>query len=327
VGLFAAAFGVLLLGGFLLSLPWMVRHVWSTRPLPRGYQRDLVEGLARHVDLRCGQVLVWDTGNQMSNAAVVGIGPRRVVLLSDALLGELPPRELAAVFAHEAAHVKRHHVLIFLAWSLAFFLTADLVTLWSGIESELAATGVVALAFGAWYLAFGWLSRRFELEADLWSAETTRDPGALASALERVGSTHGRKTGWRHFGTEDRIEFLQRATLDPAVGRRLRTTLNRAGKLGALAMALTLALELWTLIDQLDEDRLRADLRLGHYESAETRLEHMQPDPDLSRALERVLELAEPRTPGALARAAERARLNGDESKAKDLEGLASFRE
>jgi hypothetical protein len=53
----------------------------------------------------------------------------------------------------------------------------------------------------------------------------------------------------------------------------------------------------------------------------------MQPDPDLSRALERVLELAEPRTPGALARAAERARLNGDESKAKDLEGLASFRE
>ena len=328
VGLYAGAFAVVLLALFLLGLPWVVRNVWETSPLPRGYQRDLVEGFARHVDLRCGDIRVWGTGNQMSNAAVVGVGPQRVVLLSDALLAELPPRELAAVFAHEAAHVKRHHVLVFLAWSVAFFVTADLVTVWAGIESELSAALVVGFVFFLWYLAFGWLSRRFELEADLWSAEKTGDPAALASALERVGSTHGRSTGWRHFSTDDRIAFLRRAELDPSEGRRLRTTLRRAGRLAALAAVLAVGLELWTLLDQLDEDRLRVDLRLGDYTSAQARLEGLpDPDPDLERSLSRVLELPEPRTVEAVTAAAQAAERAGDREAAADLAELAVLRD
>ena len=175
-----------------------------------------------------GEIRVWDTGNQVSNAAVVGLGPGRVVLFSDALLAELQPRELAAVFAHEAAHVKRHHVLTFLSWSIAFFAAADLTSLWIGPENELAGAAVLAVTCGLWYLAFGWLSRRFELEADLWSAEATGDPAALASALERVGSIHGHSAGWRHFGTDERIAFLERAASDASTGPRLRATLARA---------------------------------------------------------------------------------------------------
>ena len=326
VGLVAAGFGALLLGLFLWLLPPYVRHIWNTRPVPRGYQRDLLESVARHVGLRCRHLLVWDTENQMSNAAVIGLGPRRVVLLSDALLAELPPRELAAVFAHEAAHVKRHHVLVFLAWSIACFATADLVTVWSGVESELAAAAIVGGAFLLWYVAFGWLSRRFELEADLVAAETTRDPAALASALERVGSTHGKKSGWRHFGTDERIAFLREVQLDPGAGPRLKRRLRFAGRLGALAMVLAVGLELWTLVGRWDEDRLRVELRLGEYEAAAERLERLDPDAELDRALERALEVPEPRTVEALLEAAEGARKAGDERAAGALEGLARLR-
>jgi len=327
VGLYAGVVALALLALFLTCLPWVVKHLWETRPLPRGYQRDLVEGLARHVDLRCSEILVWGTGNQMSNAAVVGIGPQRVVLLSDALLAELPPRELAAVFAHEAAHVKRKHVLVFLAWSVAFFVAADLVTVWAGIESELWATLTVAAAFLVWYLAFGWLSRRFELEADLWSAQVTGDHAALASALERVGSIHGRRTGWRHFGTDDRVAFLQRAALDPGVGERLRTAVRRAARLGTLALVLALGLELWTLLDQLDGDRLRVDLRLGDYAGAAARLDRMEdPDPDVQRSLRRALELPAPRTVETLLAAARGALERGDRRAARDLADLVLIR-
>ena len=331
VSLYQGAFAALTIGLFLWLLPWVVRNVWDTRPMPRGFQRNLVEALASHVGLRCSEILVWGTGNQMSNAAVVGVGPQRVVLLSDALLSELPPRELAAVFAHEAAHVKCRHVLIFLAWSVAFFVGADLVTIWAGVESELVAAGIVAVVFVLWYLAFGWLSRRFELEADLWSARTTADPAALASALERVGSTHGRRTGWRHFGTDDRIAFLQNSTFDPAVGARLQSTLRRAARLGVLAMLLALSLEVWTLWLSLDEDRLRVDLRLGNYVSAMERLDRIGATGGdeleaVRRSVVRALDLPEPRSAEALVDAAREARQGGDERAFEELVELARMR-
>ena len=63
----------------------------------------------------------------MANAAIVGFLPgHRTVLFSDSLLAGLPPRELAAVFAHEIGHARRHHVLVFGAWTLVFFLAGDL---------------------------------------------------------------------------------------------------------------------------------------------------------------------------------------------------------
>jgi hypothetical protein len=251
-----------------------------------------------------------------------------VVLFSDALLGELSLRELAAVFAHEAAHVKRHHVLTFLTWSVAFFAAADLASVWAGLENELAGAAIVLVTFALWFLAFGWLSRRFELEADLWSAEATGDPAALKSALERVGSIHGHRSGWRHFGTDERVAFLERAASDPSAGVRLRATLVRAARLGFAAMLVFLGLELWTLWDALDGERLRAELRLGEYASAAGRLERSsEPDPELERALRTVLELAPPRAPEALLAAARAARERGELELASTLAELVLLRD
>jgi Zn-dependent protease with chaperone function len=328
VGLLAAAGAAALFAAFLLLMPWVVRHVWETRPLEAGAQRDLLEQLARALSVRTGEIRVWETGHQVSNAAVVGLGPGRVMLFSDALLSELPPRELAAVFCHEAAHVERHHVLTFLCWSVAFFAAVDLATTWAGMEDELAGGLIVAVAFALWFVVFGWLSRRFELEADLWSAEATGDPAALQSALERVGSIHGHRSGWRHFGTAERVAFLARAAADPGVGSRLRRTHALAQSLGIAVLVGVLALELVTLLGRLAEERLRVDLRLGDYAGAERRLARMEPaDPELERAVRAVLELPPPREPAALVAAARAASGRGDPELARALAGLAVLRD
>ena len=124
----------------------------------------------------------------MANATILGAGARRrVVLFSDQLLSMLNVRELCAVYAHESGHAKRGHVGLFLTFSVGWVLIADvaLQALFKGGEVTLAVAigaGFVAL----WVLFFGWISRRAELDADLFALETSQDLGALVSALERV---------------------------------------------------------------------------------------------------------------------------------------------
>lgn len=329
VGVFSALFAAAIFAVFLLLLPWLVRSGWETRPLPPGPQRAALEALAARAGFRCRDLLLWGTGQTMANAAVVGIGARqRVVLFSDALLAQLPLHELLAVFAHEIAHVKRRHALVFLSTALAVFLAADLVSTWLAPESELAAFGIVAAVFVLWYFAFGWLSRRFELEADLWSAELTGDPEAMVSALERVGSTHGRTVGtWRHFSTADRAAFLSRNALDPAVGARLRAVLERLTRVSVALMLATLALESWVAASDFSEERLRVDLRLGEYARAEGRLLTLKTsDSDLARLVGRALRLGERPDAEDLALAARRARARGDEEATSDYLALAAMR-
>src|SRR5262249_6269763 len=159
---------------------------------------------------------------------ILGVGPRhRVVLFSDLLLAQLGPRELAAVFAHEIGHAFRRHVRIFVTWAAGFFMAADLVARHLFADSPWVSGGFVVGAMLAWYWAFGFLSRRFELEADLFSLDLLGDPGALIAALERVGGAFRDVASWRHFSTAARVRFIERAATDPAVGDRLRRELRR----------------------------------------------------------------------------------------------------
>jgi len=329
VGAFAVLFGGALFTVFLVLLPWLVRNAWETRPLVPGPQLDALEALARHAGFRCRSLLQWGTEQSMANAAVVGVGAaNRIVLFSDALLAQLPLRELLAVFAHEIAHVKRRHVQVFLCTALTVFLVADLISAWLDPESELVGIGIVVLVFALWYLAFGWLSRRFELEADLWSAELTGDPDAMISALERVGSPHGRTlTSWRHFSTEARSRFLLRNALDPSVGAGLRRVLARVTRLSiALTLAL-LAVEAWVVADDFPVERVRVDLRMGRYEEAQARLSGLGEDgADLAGAVARALTLGAAPSVEQLVSAARGARERGDEEAARDFFDLAALR-
>jgi Zn-dependent protease with chaperone function len=264
--LFASALLLLLLAG----LPLVLRYTWDTEALPKGPLREFFEELARRARFRCQEILVWRTGHSVANAAVVGVAaPLRVVLLSDALLSQLVPRELQAVFAHEVGHTRRHHVWIFAAWTAAFFLGLDLaIARWLPVD-EVWSMALLGTALLLWYVGFGWLSRRFELDADLFAVELTGDIEGMVGALESVGGPHARRrSSWRHFSTEQRVEFLRHLALAPERGSKLRRKLRATGWLGVVLAAAALLAQARSLASTYRTESARAQLALGRFDRA-----------------------------------------------------------
>jgi len=174
----------------------------------------------------------------MANAAIVGFTPKgRTVLFSDHLLSLLNRRELCAVYAHEIGHARRGHVTVFLCWTLGFVFLGDYTARGMGdAHGAWVGAGVGLVAIGLWFFSFGWLSRRFELDADLFSLQTTEDLPALVSALERVSGGDREASGWRHFGVGPRVRFLARTVSNEPFVTRFRSRL-RVFSLAAISVS------------------------------------------------------------------------------------------
>ena len=329
VSLFSAAFALTLLFALAFFLPSLLRNVWNTAPFPPGERRDVLERVAALAGFRARALLAWNTGDLMANAAIVGVGPRtRIVLFSDSLLAQLDSEELAAVFAHEIGHAARRHVLIFVAWAGAFFLIADLAANRLFASEGWIGGGVVLCAVIAWLLGFGFASRRFELEADLYCLDLLGDSSALVRALEKVGGRFRDVASWRHFSTAERVRFLERAATDPDVGNGLRRSLRRWSRLGMMLLAAAAILQGWALTRAFPTERLRADLRLGAYASAiERARRHPGRDRELARLAARAATLAPDHTSlGDLEQRARAAMIAGEPEPALEWLDLGELR-
>ena len=188
-----AVAGMAFMGLLVLVLsPLFVRLAWPTHPLPPGPLRDRLEHLAKRYGFRCTDILVWDTGHVLVNAGVTGALPWfRYVLLTDALIENLNPLEVAAVFGHEIGHIAHRHLFY-----LGFFSVGSLgvmALLLKVIDAYLmpipplllpiargdstlvsilqSALGLLSLAL-YFLLVFGHVSRRFERQADVFGCRT-----------------------------------------------------------------------------------------------------------------------------------------------------------
>lgn len=167
----------------LVAAPVMLRYLWATRPLPPGPLRDRLEALCRRVGLRYREILVWDSQNLVVNAAVMGLfSPVRYILLSDGMLFTMSERQIEAVFGHEAGHVRRHHLLFFGIFALLSMLIVggmlELLVRWTPLRHQEGLLQLLALAAltGIWGLAFGFISRKFERQADLYGVRCVTEP-------------------------------------------------------------------------------------------------------------------------------------------------------
>jgi len=233
--------GLAMVFGVLLAMPFAMRLALRAKPLADGPLRSRLEAYSRRISFRYREILVWPT--DLLNAAVVGALPRfRYVLITDALLDTLSEDEVEAVFAHEAGHARRGHVLMF----FGFTSVLGLIGFVPGVAhlADIAASPLtthpllrVAVLVAVWFgVVFGWVSRRFEQEADVFGIETLPmpDPAAdpathpFARAMERLGSEVGairEVTGWRHFSIADRVAFVRSYLTDDAVRRSFRRSI------------------------------------------------------------------------------------------------------
>jgi Zn-dependent protease with chaperone function len=253
----------------LITAPWFLRIMFRTERFPAGPMRDRLEATARRMGLRCSDILVWHTHGGVANAMVAGVVPWvRYVFLSDRLLETLPPDEIEAVFGHEAGHVRHGHFLyypLFIIMSLlalaGVWATVVSVAFQGVSEAEFQASGwepwlvvpQVVLVGAYIFVAFGFLSRRCERQADLFGcrAVSCSDPHCefhtaetqLASgkalcptgirtfirALDRVAAVNGISRGkpgwlqsWLHSTIARRVEFLENVVVDPCLARRFQ---------------------------------------------------------------------------------------------------------
>lgn len=267
--------------------PLILRMVWDTVRLGEGPMRGALLAICERAGVRVREVLVWRTHGTLINGAAMGVIPAiRYILLTDALLDRLPEREVHAVMAHEVAHVKHRHI----PWLIASMLAAAGIAgtaLSAGLAGADRAMGIghgpvdggeIGWGMAAWVLgseagatvlslvvmfaAFGWISRRFEWQADAFAARhlsaeagsgvvTEEAARAMAGALASVARLNhipmDRKS-FRHGSIQTRIRKL-----DALVGRsveklRADVVARRIKWCAAAGVAMVVGLTVWEVM-------------------------------------------------------------------------------
>lgn len=200
------ASGVLTLGIVLLAavVPiWLVPLFYRLTPLEDPALRARILALAARMGVRAAEVVVADFSRKgrVANAAVVGLGRTRRILVSDTLLREFPVAEVEVVLAHELGHHARGHMakglllqsvlIVGALWVADRALRAGAGGLGLTGPSDPAGLPFLALVLTALGLlttpiVAAW-SRRLEREADQVALAVSGTPDAFVAAMERLG--------------------------------------------------------------------------------------------------------------------------------------------
>jgi STE24 endopeptidase len=172
--------------------PELLRRVLRTRRMMESELRTKLEKLFARAHVGCRDILVWETDSSVGNALVMGVVPSmRYILLSDLMLQTMSDEQIEAVFAHEVGHIMHRH----LAWNLVLALVATGVASFlddcikamhppSWLSADLISC-VTSLGTFVWL--FGFISRRFERQADVYAARVIEGEHVRARELVLVG--------------------------------------------------------------------------------------------------------------------------------------------
>ncbi|MFN0134627.1 MAG: M48 family metallopeptidase [Phycisphaerae bacterium] len=267
--------------------PVMLRYVWVTQPLPESPLRRRLLDMCAKLKLKCREILVWRSGGMIVNAAVVGVvPPLRYVMITDGMLEQMDDTKIEAVFGHETGHIKRHHILYFLLYA---FITGCMLTIvgnWTRSVDrrtfEWVVAGLGVLMVCKWWLLFGWISRHFERQADLFGVRTLALAGipcdrecamhrdgidaqsigtgprdrvcqtaahVFSDTLNEVAVLNGippEVHTWRHGSISGRSRHVQMLASDPAAAERFENKVERI-KLAILLTAIFMAV--WAVVE------------------------------------------------------------------------------
>lgn len=230
--------------GFLAPIVF-VPLFFRFRPLQDERLRNRFVALAAraHVPVLGVFELQASSKTRRSNAAVMGFGRTRRIIVTDTLLRAFQVDEVDSVLAHELAHqsyldpirgflvgsLSSLVIVAFTAWlysishsSFGFASIADV----AGLPLVAVLFSLVALPFRPVEL---WWSRIREARADRFSLELTRNPNAFAAAMVRL---HDRNLGvaipsrwekwlfYSHPSGRERVAFARSFAASQAAGAR-----------------------------------------------------------------------------------------------------------
>ena len=156
----------------------------------------MVERLCREADLPMPRIAIMQSPGP--NAFATGRSPKHaVVACTDSIMRLLTRDELEAVLAHELSHVKNHDILTMTLASFIAMIASMIMqsfffsALFGGNNREGGGAWIVIwivaiIVYALSTLLILALSRYREFAADRGSAQITRNPRALISALSKI---------------------------------------------------------------------------------------------------------------------------------------------
>ncbi|HEX6465412.1 MAG TPA: M48 family metallopeptidase [Vicinamibacterales bacterium] len=199
-GLFAVAAMVFSRIAPVVLMPVFYRFT----PLERESLRDRLLAMSQRAGIPVLGVFEWGLGQKTTraNAALVGMGRTRRILVSDTLLKDYSDDEVEVILAHELAHHVHHDLWTGLGVETAIagasLAASDAALRWFGASfgiahpSDVAGLPLLVLAGGTMSLlltplANAW-SRRNERRADRFALDLTGRPAPFISAMRRLGA-------------------------------------------------------------------------------------------------------------------------------------------
>jgi len=197
-----ASAGLFAVAGLLISrvAPVLLMPIfYRFRPLDREALCQRLITLSQKAGVPVLGAFEWGLGEKTTraNAALVGAGGSRRILVSDTLLKDYSEDEIEVILAHEIAHHVHHDMWTALALETgvvaASLLAAHVVLSLNGLApSALASLPLLALVTAAVSLLLtplgnAW-SRHNERRADRFALELTGRHDAFISAMRRLGA-------------------------------------------------------------------------------------------------------------------------------------------
>lgn len=180
----------------------LVPIFFKMKPLADTELKQRLERLAGRAGVEIGDIytIEFSTKSTTANAALMGVGKTRRIVLSDTLLSQYSAAEIEVIMAHEMGH--KHHrdmlrlfvfhsaILLFNLYATSLILEAVIQPLAFGGLSDVSALPLLVLIFSIINLLLSPITanygRRIETEADGYALELTDDPAAFINAMARL---------------------------------------------------------------------------------------------------------------------------------------------
>lgn len=164
--------------------------------------KELIE-MTEQMGIKATRAFIWRIGEMAttSNAALLGLGNTRRIIIADTMLNVYTPTEIKWILAHEIGHFKHNDFwkrlilgsittfLIFLFTHVTFYPLASLFG-YSSIIGDVSGIPVIGLCF--WLISFGidipslWYSRRQEVSTDDFASSIITDPAVPKSLFIKM---------------------------------------------------------------------------------------------------------------------------------------------
>ena len=212
----------------VLIAPVVIVKSWGAQAIEKDSAYEVIRNELEEFRTPVAGILCWpDSIMPHSTAGVIGlIRGFRFLLISTKLLKALSKGELRAVIAHEAGHIRRHHLfyyLIAVTCLLGFFALAGNVNFLltfaeiSQVPGLILGTSAIISVLLFVRFGIGFLSQNFERQADCHSFERFGIT-PISTALLKVSWLNGinpEQDNWHHYGVRQRIDYLSKCLKKP----------------------------------------------------------------------------------------------------------------